>query len=64
MVLQHHDKDIAIWNMNFNKVNFWVQVHDIPIRFMNRAMAEQICSSLGAIVGQLETFEDVGVVFY
>ena len=50
--------------MNFNKVNFWVQVHDIPIRFMNRAMAEQICSSLGAIVGQLETFEDVGVAFY
>ena len=50
--------------MNFNRLNFWFQVHNIPIRLMNRAMAEQICSSLGAIVGQLETFEDVGVVFY
>ena len=31
-------------------VTFWVQVHDIPLRFRNKDVAEQICSVMGTIL--------------
>jgi len=60
MVLQRYDKDMLIHTMNFNIVNFWVQVHDIPIHFMTRPVAEQICSSIRSILHPIEKHEGVG----
>lgn len=39
MVLQCYE-DMPIRTMKFNVVNFWVQVHDIPIRFRTKPVVE------------------------
>lgn len=44
--------------MKFNRATFWVQVHDIPIRFRTREVAEEIC---GAIRAENEAPVDVEV---
>ena len=51
IVLQRYEKDSNIQNMDFNRVVFWVQVHNIPSRFMNQEVAEQICEPIGTICG-------------
>ena len=43
MVLQWYGKEIDLGDMEFNKMTFWVQVHDLPIRFWTRKIAEQLC---------------------
>ena len=36
MVLQRYDKDTLVEELQFNQTSFWIQVHDIPVRFMNK----------------------------
>ena len=60
MALQRYDKDMTIHSMKFNMVNFWVQVHDIPIRFKTREVAEQICSSIGSIIHPPGVSDEIG----
>ena len=50
MVLQRCDKDTPVEDLMFNCTSFWVQVHDIPIRFMNQKVAEGICSTIGTVI--------------
>lgn len=33
----------------FDIIPLWVQVYDIPVRFMNRVVAEDICSGIGEV---------------
>lgn len=49
MVLQRYDKDIDVVDIKFNMVTFWVQVHDIPVRFRTRSVAEKICGAIGTV---------------
>ena len=35
--------------MTFNLTSFWVQVHGIPVRFMNKAVAKGICETVGQV---------------
>lgn len=35
--------------LEFSKVLVWVQVHDIPVRFMNRKVAEGLCKVVGLV---------------
>ena len=35
--------------MDFERVPFWVQVYDIPINFMNKMVAEGLCSGIGEV---------------
>lgn len=35
--------------MNFNMANFWVQVHNIPVRFKTQNIAEKICEAIGTV---------------
>ena len=49
IMLQCYNKDIDLFDMKFNLVTFWVQVHDIPIRFRMRTMAEKICEAVGTV---------------
>ena len=34
----------------FTKTSFWVQVHNIPIQYMNMVVAEKICEILGEVI--------------
>ena len=49
IVLQRYEKGSNIQTMDFNRVVFWVQVHNIHSRFMNQEVAEQICEPIGTI---------------
>lgn len=43
VAIQHYERSMHIREVCFNMVPFWVQVSDIPIRFMNREVTEGIC---------------------
>ena len=60
MVLQRYDKDTLVEDLMFNRTFFWVQVHDIPIRFMNQKVAEGICSTVGTVIRKSDTKVDGG----
>ena len=49
MVLQNYDKEKDLADMEFNRATFWVQVHDIPIRFRTQKVAEEICGAIGVV---------------
>lgn len=41
MVSQSYEKDTDLADMDFNMVMFWVQVHEILVRFRTRNVAEK-----------------------
>uniref|UniRef100_A0A7N2MT91 DUF4283 domain-containing protein n=1 Tax=Quercus lobata TaxID=97700 RepID=A0A7N2MT91_QUELO len=47
MVLQRYGKEKDVGDMEFNKMTFWVQVHDLSIRFRTKKIAEQLCEAIG-----------------
>ena len=49
MVLQWYGKETDLGDMEFNKVTFQAQVHDLPIRFRTRKIAEQLCEAIGKV---------------
>ena len=55
MVLQRYDKDTPVEELQFNHTTFWVQVHDIPVRFMNQKVADGICSNVRMVIKKSET---------
>uniref|UniRef100_A0A7N2RAN0 DUF4283 domain-containing protein n=1 Tax=Quercus lobata TaxID=97700 RepID=A0A7N2RAN0_QUELO len=60
MVLQRYEKDKNVGDMEFNKMTFWVQVHDLPIRFRTRKIAEQLCEAIGKVNVGTEEAETEG----
>ena len=50
MVLTRYDKDTTLKASELKMVPFWIQIYDIPLRFRHKAIAEQICQPLGAIL--------------
>ena len=42
---------------------FWVQVHDIPIHFMSKQVAENTCDIIGEVRRSPESTEDDGGKF-
>ena len=49
VVTQSFDRNSLVEELSFDKVSFWVQVHNIPIRYRNRSVAEDICDSIGQV---------------
>lgn len=47
MVLSRYDNLTVVNSSDMTSVLFWVQVHDIPLRFRNKEVAEQICGGNG-----------------
>lgn len=60
VVLQQYDKDIDLNDMKFNMANFWVQVHDIPVRFKTQRVAEKICEVIGTVSRTTDNTETEG----
>ena len=50
MVLERYDKNNLVEELQFNKTTFWVQVHGLPIKFMNVRAAAKICEVLGTVL--------------
>ena len=49
MAIQRYDKGTHARDLIFDRASFWVQVYDIPIQFMNKTVAEGICSGIGEV---------------
>ena len=41
-----YNLDIPVRDLVFKTTVFWVQVHDILVRFMMRKVAEEICDTI------------------
>lgn len=62
-MLESFDGDVPTRELQFRKATFWVQVHNIPIRFMTRGMAESICDIIGEVCRSIGGVEEDGGSF-
>ena len=60
VVIQRYDSDTPACNLIFNKATFWVQVHDIPLRYMTRQMAECLCDIIGEVQKSTRAVDEEG----
>ena len=60
MVLQSYDTETDLTEMEFKWATFWVQIHDIPIRFRSRRVAEKICEAIGKVNAMSDENESEG----
>ncbi|KAL0003477.1 hypothetical protein SO802_017258 [Lithocarpus litseifolius] len=49
VVMQKYDGTTDVRHMKFDQGTFWVQVHDLPLRFRNQTVAEQLCEAMGVV---------------
>ena len=64
MVLKRYKEGSQVKDLIFDKAWFWVQVHDIPLSFMSRMVAESLCDTVGEVRRSLESTEDDGGNFF
>jgi hypothetical protein len=55
ILLQRVEDDVSFSSMTFDSCPFWVQIHDLPPRFMQAT----VCEKIGQTLGLVETVEDV-----
>ena len=61
MVLQRYGKDSIVEELPFNLTHFLVQVHGIPLGYMNSTMAAGLCETVGKVICHLKMpIEDGG----
>lgn len=63
VVLESFDSDVPARELQFRKATFWVRVHDIPICFMTRGVAESICDIIGEVCRSIGGVEEDGGSF-
>ncbi|XP_030964759.1 uncharacterized protein LOC115986035 [Quercus lobata] len=49
LAIQRYEKQMPIRELCFDHIPFWVQVYDIPIKFINRSVSEGICLGIGEV---------------
>ena len=49
VVLQRYDREVPIRALKFDTIPVWIQVHDIPMRFLNHKVAEELCEVAGSV---------------
>ena len=59
-----YTNDTPATDLTFDKVPFWVQVHDIPISFQTRKMVERLCETEGEIQKSNGAVENDGGSFF
>ena len=50
MVLQRYGKDLIVEELSFNLTHFQVQVHGIPLGYMNPTVAVRVCETVGTVI--------------
>ena len=63
VVFQWYDKEVPLQALEFNKIPIWVQIHDVPIRFMNKTVAEKLCEVVWEVCKNTEEGEMDGGSF-
>lgn len=49
ILMQCYSNDVPVTELVFEKVPFWVQVHDLPNSFMTRKVVESLCEVVGEV---------------
>ena len=49
ILMQCYLSDVPVTELVFEKVPFWVQVHDLPNSFMTRKVVESLCEVMGEV---------------
>nr|XP_023921810.1 uncharacterized protein LOC112033269 [Quercus suber] len=60
MVLHRYDKEVDVLDIDFNMVTFWIQVHNLPVRFRTRAVAKKIYGAAGLVDKNTKEREIIG----
>ena len=60
VVLQRFENNVPIRELSFTWTAMWVQIHDIPFRYLNRRVAEEICEVVGVVDHTTSTNEMEG----
>ncbi|XP_065636818.1 UPF0481 protein At3g47200-like [Quercus suber] len=58
IVFQRYNKDTTLENYSLNEAALWVQVHNIPLGYMDKETAEEICSTVGLITSLVHLQSD------
>ena len=62
--MQRYMNDTLAKDLAFDKVPFWVQVHNIPISFQTKKVAEKLCETVGEIQRSNGAMDDDGGNFF
>lgn len=57
ILLKHIEDDKSFSKVTYNSCSFWVQIHDLPARFMNPDVCIRISRTLGT-VEQVENIDE------
>ena len=49
VILQWYDREVPIRALKFDTILVWIQVHDIPMRFLNHKVAEELCEVASSV---------------
>ena len=60
IVMERYDTTSSLDDLTLDKTTFWVQVHGLPIKFMNVKAAEKICEALGTVIPTANPAESEG----
>ena len=63
VILQQFNGSKAIKELEFRVYAFWVQIHDLPFKFMTPEMAELIDETIGPIIKSNDLMEMKGGTF-
>ena len=63
IMLQRYTTNGPIRELDFTKTLFWVQVHDIPIRYMTMEVVENICEIVGEVQKSAKAVNEEGGYF-
>ena len=50
IMFQRYNRDTVLKDYKLNETALWVQVHNIPLGYMDREIAEEICITVGKVV--------------
>ena len=60
VAMQKFDGSKDVRDMSFEHATFWIQVHDLPLRFRNKVVVKQLCEALGIVICEEEGTAMVG----
>ena len=49
VVLYKLENVVPVQEVAFNMVSLWVQVHEIPVNYLNREVAEELYEAIGVV---------------
>lgn len=60
IVMERYDTNSSIDDLTLDRTTFWLQVHGLPIKFINEKVVEKICEVLGKVIPTANPNESEG----